>query len=221
MEQVPAAALAARDPGVPGQRGEVDRPVDPGGGVRRRQDRVRRVAQERDRREVLPVAPRDGGVGERKHEVGLALPQQPQPVLRLGLHERQLDARVRLAQPGQRAREQRRAAGRERGEPHTARPQAGDRGHLLLSRVQAAEHRIRVLDERRTGIREPDAAAGSREQGGADLVLEAGDVVGDRGLGVAERPRRRRQRPPRGDGPEHLQAADVEHGRSRTYQRAL
>jgi drug/metabolite transporter (DMT)-like permease len=60
--------------------------------VARRQDRVRGVAQQRDRGEVARVALADRGVGEGEHDVRVAAAQQRQRVRRLGLRQRHLDA---------------------------------------------------------------------------------------------------------------------------------
>ena len=96
-----------------------------------------------------------------------------------------------------------RAAGRGPGGGRHAAPgcTGGGRG------VRGGEHGVGVLDERQPGVRELDAAAEPGEQGGADLVLEAGDVVRDGGLRVAERAGRRGQRALAGDGAQHLHAS--------------
>jgi hypothetical protein len=56
------------------------------------------IVRERDRLEVAPVVPADRGVGE-AHEVGVAGAQLRDRILWLGLRERDVEARVRRAQP--------------------------------------------------------------------------------------------------------------------------
>ena len=68
-----------------------------------------------------------------------------------------------------------------------------------------------MLDQGEARVGEPNAAAEAGQHRRAELLLEPRDVMRDRGLGVAERPRRAGSDPSRATALEHLQAADVEH----------
>ena len=67
------------------------------------------------------------------------------------------------------------------------------------------------VDELLAGGREPAAAAVALEQLHAGLALERGELLRDRGGGVAERVGGGGDRPARGELAQDAQAADVEH----------
>ena len=118
---------------------------------------------------------------------------------------------MRGPEAGDRAREERRARGREGGEVQLPGAQAGQRGDGVLGRLEAGEERPCVVDERAARGGQPDAFRAAVEQPDADLALERDDRLRDGRRGVGERLGRGAQRPVVGDRAQHPQATDVEH----------
>ena len=72
----------------------------------------------------------------------------------------------------------------ERDRPAAQRGELADAVGGVLDGAQAAGG---VLGERAAGLGGDDAAAGADEQVGAERLLELADLLGDRGLGHAQR----------------------------------
>ncbi len=122
-----------------------------------------------------------------ERQVGLAGLQALRRLVRLGLDHAQFDAGVALVELRHRAWDERGAGALEAGQPQATAAQARDRGQLLLGGLDAGEDRIRVLAEGATGVGESYAARAALDELRADLALERGDVLADRGLREVER----------------------------------
>jgi hypothetical protein len=68
-----------------------------------------------------------------------------------------------------------------------------------------------VAEERSAGVGEADAAGGAVHQLGPCLALERGDLLGDRGLRVAQRLGRSGERAALGNLLQHPQVLQIEH----------
>ncbi len=105
-------------------------------------------------------------------------------VLGLGVGEVELDVGMALAEAGERRREQRGAGGGERRQAHPSPANAGDRLELGLRGRQPREHHLGVVDESAARVGQADSPAGAVHERGAGGLLESGDLLGDRRLGV-------------------------------------
>ena len=135
-------------------------------------------------------------------------------VLGLGVGEGELDVGMALAEAGERRREQRGAGGGERRQAHPSPANAGDRLELGLRGRQPREHHLGVVDERAARVGQADSAAGAVHERGAGGLLESGDLLGDRGLGVGERLGGGGEGAVLGDRLEDPQLLDVQHNPS-------
>ena len=76
---------------------------------------------------------------------------------------------------------------REGSEADPACPQSRDGRDFFFSRVQPGQYGFRVADEDPARFGEPHPAPVPHHEGRAHFRFEAGNVVGDGGLGVGER----------------------------------
>jgi hypothetical protein len=137
-----------------------------------------------------------------QREVEVALGEMADEVLRAALLHVQVDAGVGGAKPRQDAGDQ---AGGEAGrgtEPHPAAAQPDQLLHLAAGGLDVGEDAARDRQQRGTGRGERDRAAGAVEQRGADVALQAVDLLAQRGLGDAEVGRRACEVTLIGDGDE-------------------
>ena len=144
-------------------------------------------------------------------EVGLAELQGGQRVLGLELGEQDLGARMAGGEGRHRPRHERRRRGGEGGQAHAAAHVAVAGGDLGLGRLELGQHALGAPDEQPRGGGEGHAPPLALEQRDADLALERGEVLGDRGGRVAERLGRGGDGAALGQLAQHVQAADVEH----------
>src|SRR5215210_9364536 len=105
-------------------------------------------------------------------ELELGRAQHLGRLLGLALHEAELHLRMAPRELRDGGWQQRRARRGERREPHAAPADAGDRLELRLRRGEPRDHYLRVLDERRAGVGEPDAAATAVHERGPRAPLE-------------------------------------------------
>ena len=110
-----------------------------------------------------------------------------------------------------RPRHERRRRGGEGGQAHAAAHVAVAGGELGLGRLELGQHALGAPDEQPRGGGEGHAPSLALEQRDADLALERGEVLGDRGGRVAERLGRGGDGAALGELAQHVQAADVEH----------
>src|ERR1035441_4892155 len=110
-----------------------------------------------------------------------------------------------------RDRDQRGAAGRERSEPDLSATQLADRLELLLGVGEPGEDHLRVTDERAAGVGQANPTGRAIDELGSGVTLERGDLLRDRGLAVAQRSGRGRERPLLGDLLEHAQLLHIQH----------
>jgi hypothetical protein len=122
-----------------------------------------------------------------EREVGVAAAQVLGGLGGLGLLHRQLDVGVALVEGGHGTRSERGAAALERDQAQPPAAQPGERGQLLLGRVDARQDRVRVGHEHATGVGQPHAAPAALHQLRPDLALQRGHVLGDGRLREAER----------------------------------
>ena len=144
-------------------------------------------------------------------DVGLAELQRGQRGLGLELGEQDLGARMAGGEGRHRPRHERRRGGGEGGQAHAAAHVAVAGGELGLGRLELGQHALGAPDEQPRGGGEDHAAPLALEQRDADLALERGEVLGDRGGRVAERLGRGGDGAALGELAQHVQAADVEH----------
>ncbi len=140
--------------------------------------------------------------------------QHAHRVLRLLLDEGELHVGIAAGEEGDRRRQERGAGGRERGQPDATAPHSAHRLELGLGGRQAGEHDLGMLDERLTGLGERHTAATAVHELRARLLLEGGDLLGDRRLRVREGLGGGGERAVLGDGLEHPQLLDIEHNES-------
>jgi hypothetical protein len=108
-------------------------------------------------------------------------------VARAALLHAQLDAGITAAEAGQRVGEQAREQGRRRAQAYAAAAQAGEVLHLAPGRLHVGEDAPREREQRLTGGRQRDVAAGTAEQRRAELGLQRPDLLGQRRLRHPER----------------------------------
>ena len=115
------------------------------------------------------------------------LPQLRERLRRAALADRDLGVGQPAAQLGDRERHepgQRRGVGRE---PHAALLAGEQLADLELGEREPVERGAGVLDQQRAGRGQLRPAARAVDERRADLGLERGEVLGDRGLGEVER----------------------------------
>ena len=153
----------------------------------------------------------EGRVLEREGDLDLARLQARDALLRLGLDQGELDARVSAGELGDREGHQRGAHRGEGGDAHAPAAQTGDGLELGLGRGDPGEDGVGVLDEGSPGVGQTDAPGSAIEEDRARLALERGDLLGDRGLRVRERLRRGRERAAGGHLAQDAEALRIEH----------
>jgi hypothetical protein len=181
-----------------------------------RHDQVHRLRQQQLLAQILRVRRRCRPVrclvAEHQRDVDVAGPQHPHCLGRLRLGQPQVDARVPVVEDRRGGRHDRTQRGRERGQPQSAGPQAGEHRELVLGRVEAADHLGGALGQQPPRVGEPDAAPGPLDQLSAGLRLEPGQVMADRRLGVVQRVRRRGDRSVPGHRDQHTKPGYIQHG---------
>ena len=101
--------------------------------------------------------------------------------------------------------------GREAGDPHGADDALGVGGDVGGRGLELREHDVGVADEHLGRAGQPHAAAVALDHRLADLALERGELLGDRGRREVQRVGGRGQRPLLGDLAQDAQAAGVDH----------
>ena len=101
--------------------------------------------------------------------------------------------------------------GGEAGDAHGADDAVGVRGDVGRRGLELREHDVRVADEHLGGACEPHAAPVALHDRLADLALERGELLGDRGRREVERVGGGRERAVLGDLAQHAQAAGIDH----------
>ena len=117
-------------------------------------------------------------------------------------------------QPLDRAVDDRGERAGERADPQRRPHGAGQLGDLRVGLGEPAGDRIGVREQQRARLGHRRAAGPAVEQPDAQLALERGDLLGDRGLRQGERLGRARERAAPGDLAEGEQAAGVDHRHS-------
>jgi hypothetical protein len=156
--------------------------------------------------DLQPVAV-EGLVGRRTdhRHIGVARVQPIEQARRAALHKTNPDLRVRTAESGHRPGYERRDRRGKGAHPHPPAAEPLHGGDLTARGGQPVEHRLGMRQQTPPGVGQGDAARPPFEEHRPGLLLEDADLPGQRRLRIAERPRRRRDRPVPGDGPEHLE----------------
>jgi hypothetical protein len=136
-------------------------------------------------------------------------PQLGQRLLQLELGDLHPHLRVLGPQPAQ-DRDQH-AAGRrlQAAGPHGAPHLAGQGRQVGPRRLGGGEQHAGVLGEEAAGVSQPHPAAGPLQDAHAGLLLQDGQLLRDRGRGVAEGGGDRGEGAPLGQLAEHAQAAQI------------
>jgi hypothetical protein len=149
---------------------------------------------------------------ERHGDVDVAAPQLRERLRRAALGDRDVGVGHPAVQLGDRERhelrQRRRSAPAIRTRPLLAGEQLAD---LELGQREPVERGAGVLDQQRAGRGQLGAAARAVDERRADLGLERGEVLGDRGLGEVERGGGAGQRAGVGDGDQRAEASHVVH----------
>jgi hypothetical protein len=169
------------------------------------------VLEQRDHLDALrgPVVEVDG---ERDVEPPLA--QLRDALTRARLPHGELDRGMTRAEGVDRARQDARPGGRERGHPKVPAPQGGERRERGLGRLKPVEDLLGVLHQGLARLGEDDPASAALEQPRARLALEHGDLLRDGRGRVGEDVGGTRQRAAACDLSQHTQSADVQHARN-------
>ena len=153
-----------------------------------------RVATDDD--ELLPVhgSHVESVVVDREHDERRLEPSLPHGVR----HERrvlpdqpQAHVRVAAAELGGEAGDEVGGGGAEHAEAERPAAELANVADGVARAVDVVEHALGLRAEGPTGLRERDAATGTREQLDAELGLELADLLGERGLRDEQRPRGR------------------------------
>ena len=202
----------ARHPRAPRERAEAGRRVvvaGPGG-------QVQRVVEELDDMERGSELARHVREALGDDDVELAQAQQRDAVLRLGVADVDVQARVgehRRGHPRQHGAGER----RERRDAQGAGDLGGRRVQVGLGALELGEHRVGVGDERPAGIGQREPPSLALEQHHAGLALQRRELLGD------GRRRERQRLGGRGDGAalgelaQDPEALDVERHVKRSY----
>jgi hypothetical protein len=158
------------------------------------------------------------GIVEDQRNINVTGVQQTRGVRGLGLHEPQLDARVGSGEGGRGYRHEGAERGGERGQPHPTGEQASVLGQLGLGGVEAAKDLLRAIGKQPAGGGQSNPTSGALHQPSAGLRFEAGEVVTDRRLGIAQLASGRGDRPAAGDRGQHSEPGDVEHAQQHINQ---
>ena len=183
-------ARAAGDPGLVAEQGQVG---DLGAGHRvvigkREADLVVEQLDGDEHVEVLFAAPEVRAlIGEGHRQVAFAGSQRREGLRRLGLGKGHLDLGVTLFDQGQGAGDKCRRGGGERHQPDPAGAEPGDRGDLLLCRIEGCQHPHGMPRQHLASLGEAHLAPDALDQHGAGALLEAAHHLRDGGLRVAHR----------------------------------
>ena len=187
-----------RDPRRGGEVGEADRGLV-GKRVGRRNRDVQRVLGEAREDEAGVARARGERVMVYDREVELGEPECGQAVGGLEVVDGELEGGVVVSERGDGRGHERLRRGLERGHAQAARDDAGEPGQVRLRDLELREHRLGVGDQRARRVGQPDAAAVALEQRDADLALERGELLRDRGRREREGLGGRRDRPAGGE----------------------
>ena len=181
----------------------------PASAMAARDDRVHRLLEQQP---LLDVRGRlRPGAPEHHREVDVAVAQRVERPGRPGLADRDRGVGQPPPQVGDRERHepgQRRRVAREPDPPLLVGDEVGD---LDLGERQSVERGTGVLDQQPAGVGQLRAATGARDERSADLGLERGEVLRDRGLGERQRVGGGGQRAVVGDRAQRAQAPEVIH----------
>ena len=150
-------------------------------------------------------------MGEHDGEVDIAGTHPAQRVVRVGLLDADLDARVGRLEASDGGRDERGAGGAEGADAERPALQAGQRTQAVLSLGDPTEDLDGMAVQLLAGRRQPHRAGAAVDERQPEFGLERRDVVGDDGLGVAEFERGGRERVPLGDLVEGPNAPQVIH----------
>jgi hypothetical protein len=148
---------------------------------------------------------------EHQRQVELARAQVVERVGELDHPQAHLGRRLRRAQLGQRRGQNARRRARERPDAQSGALDTGHRLDLGLGLAQLGEHRLGVAQQHRAGRRGRHPVRVAGQQTGPQLALEAGDLLGDRGLREGQRLSRLGERAAGSDLAEDGQEPCVEH----------
>ena len=140
-----------------------------------------------------------------------AEPELGQRLFELELGDLHPDVRVLGPHAGDGRDEQAAGRGLQAAGADRAAHLAGQRGQVGAGGVGRGQQDAGVLGQQAAGVGQPHAAAGLLQQPHADLLLQDGQLLGDRGRGVAERGGDRGEGPPLLQLAEHAQPAQVQH----------
>ncbi len=209
--ELPARGLAApAEPRLVGEVGDLDRTAS-GETVVRRQRQVHPFVDDR--------AHRDVGVGRERVQLEVvedghvvaAAAQGRQRLLGLGLGQAEADPGMGLTEPPDRPGDDRGAGAGEADEPELAGLEPRHRRQLALGLFEARHRRPCVGDEDGAGVGQDRAPAQPQDERLADLGLEGGDLLADRGLGDVELLGGSGERAVLGDGPEDAKSLQIQH----------
>ena len=175
-----------------------------------RHDRVHRLLEQRALLDAL--GRRAAHAAERHGDVDVALAQLGERLRRAALGDRDLGVGHAAAQVGDRQRDEPGRATTSGAAIRTRRCSLRDQvADLELGEREPVERGAGVLDQQRAGRGQLRPAARAVDERRADLGLERGEVLGDRGLGEVERGGGAGQRAVVGDRAQRAQAPDVVH----------
>ncbi len=112
---------------------------------------------------------------------------------------------------GDRVRDDRGERARVRADREPGLARGAQLGELGVGGVEAARERVGVAEQQLPGLGQGEPARAAVEQRRADLALERGDLLGDRGLRQGEGLGRARERGAPGDLAEGEQAPRLKH----------
>ena len=129
-----------------------------------------------------------------------------------GLMDLEAQVRVRLGHTRRHPREHPDAHALVRAHAERARVALAERLELSLRDPKARQNRLRVLEQQRPRLGQPDGPAppGPVDERLADQALQRRDLLADRGLRVPELVRGAPERPGRGDRLERRQIAQLQ-----------
>lgn len=147
---------------------------------------IDRLVEQRTDRDVSCARNGLPAVAEHEREVDVPLPQPLQSLGWLSLLEGDVHIGVGSREVGGDRRDECRERGREGRHPEPAGAQPGVGRDFRICRVDPAEYLFGPLRQQPSGVGEPDSAPDARSQRYAHLGLEAGELLADGRLGVAE-----------------------------------
>ena len=164
---------------------------------------------------------RDRGVLEADGDVQRAVRDRGAVLGRRALDDLDLQARLLLAQPGDRRRDDRAERAGERAGAQRLALGGHALGDLLVGLGEPLGDRVGVGEQQRADLGRRGTAGPAVEQADAELALERGDLLGHRRLGQRERLGRARERAAVRDLAEGEHAARVDRAAARTYAQLM